>query len=116
METITINNQEHRVEVNWNAITQLCEMKGITDLSAIGGISKLTAEEVGKFIYICLVQGSLLNKETFPYSQEEIGLHLSLPAIMKFMDIFKSQTSPGIENKTTSKKKKKRWFRSLSRS
>lgn len=104
MDTIIIRGKSYRVEVSWSVICQLCEMKGITDLSELQNIAKFAPAEVTHFIYLALEQGARMNGVQLDISESELAEVMKLPDVMAFIAIFNKQSNANIPTSDDKKK------------
>lgn len=112
MDYLKLPGKKLRIEVNWNAITEFCEFKGMNDLAALDNLSQLSAKDLLDFIYFCAKEGERLDGKTFTITPKDLGAELKTPHIVEFMNIYRLQCNSGTPAEETpdSKKKKKRFF------
>lgn len=112
MDYLKLPGRKLRIEINWNAIGDYCELKGIKDLSEIDDISKMTAKDVLDFIYCSAKEGERMDGRVLKLTSRDLGSEMKAHHIVEFMKIYKSQSDTGVpvEKPAASKKKKKRFF------
>lgn len=110
MDRIEIKGVKYPVLICWAAIAEFCESKGLKDLSAIGDLSTMSAKDIQVMMFWCLFFGAIAEKESFPYTQEDLGLAIGPVEVTAFVGAFARQMKsliPDSEFKLENPTKKK---------
>jgi len=113
MDYLKLPGQTLRIEVNWNAIADFCELKGIKDLTELDDLSKMTAKDLLDFIYCAAKEGERMDGKAFKMTAKDLGSGLKTSHIVEFMHIYRNQSDTGLVNeggKESTKKKKRKFF------
>ncbi len=111
-EYIELEGKKYRIEFNWNTITEFCELKNISDLSALDSLKNLSAGDLRLFIHCALKEGERMDGKEFNITALELGGILKFHDIQRLMLVFKKQSSFSVASEVTTKevKKKRRFF------
>ena len=93
-ETITINGKEYRVAVNWNAIRDYCQRKGIKDLTQIDSVLSFNIDGMLTMAHCCIKEGERLEGRQLEETEAE------------FAKSYVRQAMTGIAVESTAKKKR----------
>jgi hypothetical protein len=107
---IELNHKRLRVEVNWNTISDFCELKGMKDLTELDDLGKMTARDLLDFIYCAIKEGERMDSKPFRLTARDLGAELKPHHIVEFMQIYKAQSDSGVESPAVQSKKKSRKF------
>jgi len=99
------NGQQFRVEVNWNSISDFCEVQGMSELSAIDNISKLKLTDVSALVWSAVREGERMDGTEFTHSIRDFAAKMLPSNISDFMLILQKQLSTGEEKSEPAKKK-----------
>lgn len=112
---IEIAGKVYRVEVNWNVMEKICEMKGIKDITKMDSLVSFSPGELREVMMISIAEGERLQGNKLEISSEDLFSGVRMPQMMEFMSIFKKHVSPEASDSAprepVKKKRKRRWFR-----
>lgn len=113
--TVIVGGRVFRVEFNWNALADYCELSGLEDISKLDSLSTVTATDMRTFIFCAIKEGERMEKREFDLSPLDLGAMLRPADIAEIMKIYANQTR-GAEaeeqaSSTSAQAKKKRPFR-----
>lgn len=108
---LTLKGVKFRVEVNWNATTEFCELKGIKNLTKLDSIVNLSAADFRLYVFSCIKEGERMDGRSFEITPIELGSMMTEANIVQFIDIYKKQTIYKSSSDTGKVKKKKFLFR-----
>jgi hypothetical protein len=110
-EYIELAGKKYRIEFNWNTITDYCEIKNITDLSALDSLASLSPGELRQFLHCAIKEGERMDGRELEITAVEFGGMLKFDDIQKLMQVFQKQSSfPGVSTSAGTKKKKRLFF------
>ena len=110
---IKIAGRTFRVEFNWNAMADYCDLSGISDLSRLDNLGVISAHEMRTFIFCAIKEGERMDGRELELSPVDLGALLRPDDIGRIMSIYSSQTTSGINhvnNNQGEETKKKRRF------
>jgi len=110
MDYLKLPEQSLRIEVNWNAITDFTELKGITNLAELDDLQKMTAKDLLDFIYCAAKEGERMDGRPCKMTAKDLGSQLKTSHIVEFMRIYAKQSSTGLDEPSVDAKKKKKKF------
>lgn len=105
-ETITINGQEYRVAVNWNAIQDYCHRKGIKDLTQIDSVLSFNIDGMLTMAHCCIKEGERLEGRKFEETEEGLGAVMTPMEMTEFAKSYVRQATTGIAGEAPTKKKR----------
>ena len=103
---ITLNDQDYRLEINWNTIEDYLERKQMS-LSDLSNIGDFKGEDVTLMIECAIAEGERLEGRESPVKAKDIGAVLDFDDIKDFIKIFTRRFAPDAkpEGEKTAKKK-----------
>lgn len=101
---VDIGGRQYRVEFNWNALADYCDLSGISDLSKLDNLGVISAHEMRSFIFCAIKEGERMDGRELEMSPVELGALLRPADIGKIMGIYSIQTTSGVEQEGTKKK------------
>ena len=107
---ITLRGQSFRVEVNMAALKKFCNLKGIKDMRSFDTNALKSFEDAEAMIFYCLEQGAEIDQKPLPFTSAEVGSWVRIPAINKFMEVYKHQAT-AVETAPEAKKKRVPFWR-----
>ena len=105
-ETITINGKEYRVAVNWNAIRDYCQRKGINDLTQIDSVLSFNIDGMLTMAHCCIKEGERLEGRQLEETEEDLGAMMAPMEMTEFAKSYVRQAMTGIAVESTAKKKR----------
>ena len=105
-ETITINGKEYRVAVNWNAIRDYCQRKGIKDLTQIDSVLSFNIDGLLTLAHCCIKEGERLEGRQLEETEEDLGAMMAPMEMTEFAKSYVRQAMTGIAVESTAKKKR----------
>ena len=105
-ETITINGKEYRVAVNWNAIRDYCQRKGIKDLTQIDSVLSFNIDGMLTMAHCCSKEGERLEGRQLEETEEDLGAMMAPMEMTEFAKSYVRQAMTGIAVESTAKKKR----------
>lgn len=96
--TVNIGGRICRVEFNWNALADYCELSGLEDISKLDNLSAITATDMRTFIFCALKEGERMAGRDLELSPVDVGALLRPADISEIMQIYASQTKCSIDN------------------
>ena len=105
-ETITINGQEYRIAVNWNAIRDYCQRKRIKDLTQMDSVLSFNIDGMLTMAHCCIKEGERLEGRKFEETEEDLGAMMTPVTMTEFAKSYVRQTTTGFSGGTGAKKKR----------
>ena len=102
---ITINGQEYRVEVNWNALSNFLKAVGRDTLEGLSDIASMRPSDIAPLMAAAINEGERLEGRESHLTGESLGEVIRPSHVGKFMDIYIQQSRAQVEAEETAKKK-----------
>jgi hypothetical protein len=94
MNTLTINGETYHVAVNWNAIKDYCNRRGLTDLSQLERAVAFDVDGALTMAHCCIREGERLAGREFTLTEEELGGDMTPIDVLQFMQIYANLSTP----------------------
>lgn len=85
-----LNGQDHRIEWNWNSISNFIEDTDL-ELADIDKIVQKKPRVITKFFHVAFVEGGRLDGIPFPFTPEELGGMLEVNDVTELLKIYFAQ-------------------------
>jgi len=95
---ITLFGNEVRIEFNFNALAEFCEVFGLAYVD-IDNVSAFSPKKVRAFIFQALAEGARLEDKKLDFDETKLGEVLFADEIGECMKIYVEQSRPNIKKK-----------------